>query len=78
MFIARSPGCRQGTILAPVAAWRILPGSKKGRIGLGILDRRRDLRVASGHVCSDANEGVARRAAQADEASRGRPSERTL
>ncbi len=37
VFIARSPGCRQGTILAPVAAWRLLPGSKKGRIGLGIF-----------------------------------------
>jgi hypothetical protein len=30
VFIARSPGCSQGTILAPVAAWRQLPGSKKG------------------------------------------------
>ena len=26
-FINRSPGCRQGTILAPVAAWLRLPGS---------------------------------------------------
>ena len=29
-FIARSPGCRQGTILAPDAAWQLLPSSKKG------------------------------------------------
>ena len=28
-FIARSPGCRQGTILAPDAAWQLLPSSKK-------------------------------------------------
>ena len=26
-FITQSPGCRQGTILAPVAAWQQLPGS---------------------------------------------------
>ena len=26
-FIIQSPGCRQGTILAPHAAWRRLPGS---------------------------------------------------
>jgi hypothetical protein len=26
-FIAQSPGCLQGTSLAPVAAWQLLPGS---------------------------------------------------
>jgi hypothetical protein len=29
-FIPQPPGCRQGTSLAPVAAWQLLPSSKKG------------------------------------------------
>ncbi len=29
-FIPQPPGCRQVTSLAPVAAWRLLPSSKKG------------------------------------------------
>jgi hypothetical protein len=50
-LINQSPGCRQGTILAPVAAWQPLPGS--GAVSaLGhfqvILERRRDLGVARG------------------------------
>ncbi len=28
-FIPQQPGCRQGTSLAPVAAWQLLPSSKK-------------------------------------------------
>ena len=34
-FIPQPPGCRQGTSMAPVAAWQLLPSSKKcGSSGL--------------------------------------------
>jgi hypothetical protein len=44
-FINQSPGCRPGTILAPVAAWQPLPGSGPCR-PWDILERGRDLGVA--------------------------------
>jgi hypothetical protein len=44
-FTNQSPGCRQGTILAPVAAWQPLPGSEAVS---DILEGRRDLGVARG------------------------------
>ena len=45
-FIAQSPGCRQGTILAPVSAWHYCPAA--GPFWpWDILDRRRDLWVAA-------------------------------
>ena len=60
-FINQSPGCRQGTILAPVAAWQPLPGSgavsalghfgtktrPRGRARL--RDQRRDRQRISGY-----------------------------
>jgi hypothetical protein len=45
-FTAQSPGCRQGTILAPMAVWQLLPGSRPF-VPWDILDRRRYLRVAA-------------------------------
>jgi hypothetical protein len=46
-FVDQSPGCRQGTILAPVTARHYCPAA--GLLGLGtfILDRRRDHSVAA-------------------------------
>jgi hypothetical protein len=60
-FIARSPGCRQGAILAPDAAWQLLPSSKKrGPLGpWDILDQRHDLRVAA-RSCQQRSEEVTR------------------
>ena len=46
-FINQSPGCRQGTILAPVAAWHPCPAAGPFR-PWDILERRRDLGVARG------------------------------
>ncbi len=43
MFIAQSPGCRQGTNLAQMAAWQLLPCSGQF-VPWDILDRRRDAR----------------------------------
>jgi hypothetical protein len=78
------------SVHCPIA--RLPPGHDPGT-GCGVAttarqqkgpDRPRDFWIDDaisgsrrGHVGSDANEGAARRAAQADEASRGRPSERT-
>jgi hypothetical protein len=45
-FTAQSPGCRQGTILAPMEAWQLLPCSGHF-VPWETLDRRHDLRVAA-------------------------------
>jgi hypothetical protein len=46
-FINQSPGCRQGKILALVAAWQPRPAEGTFR-PWDILERRRDLGVARG------------------------------
>ena len=52
-FINQSPGCRQGTILAPVAAWQPLPGS--GAVSaLGHFGTKTRPRGRARHVTSDA------------------------
>ena len=66
-FINHSPGCRQGTILAPVAAWHFCPAAGPFR-PWDILERRRDLGVARGFVTSDA---TASESADIDSVERG-------
>jgi hypothetical protein len=57
-FINRSSGCRQGTILAPVAAWQPLPGSGAvlalRHFGTKTRSRGRAKRVTSDATDSDA------------------------
>ena len=51
-FIYQSPDCRQGTILAPVAAWQPLPGS--GAVSaLGHFGTKTRPRGRARHVTSD-------------------------
>ncbi len=47
-FIAQSPGCRQGTILAPVAAWQLLLGSG-AFLALGHFGSTKRHQVAENH-----------------------------
>jgi hypothetical protein len=57
-FISQSPGCRQGTILAPVAAWQPLPGS--GAVSaLGHFGTKARPRGRARHVTSDATDSDA-------------------
>jgi hypothetical protein len=57
-FIEQSPGCRQGTILAPVAAWLRLPGS--GAVStLGHFGTKTRPQGRARHVTSDASDSDA-------------------
>jgi hypothetical protein len=57
-FINQTPGCRQGTILAPVAAWQPLPGS--GAVSaLGHFGTKTRPRGSARHVTSDATDSDA-------------------
>ncbi len=57
-FIAHSPGCRQSTILEPIAAWQLLPGSGQF-VPWDILLKDTTSGSRRGHVSSDATEGRA-------------------
>ena len=82
-FTNQSPGCRQGTILAPVAAWQPLPGS--GAVSaLGHFGTKTRPRGRARHVTSDATDSDAAVSTRASVATRvaqsgrnfGRASER--
>jgi hypothetical protein len=57
-FINQSPGCRQGTILAPVAAWQPLPGSWAVS-ALGHFESKTRPRGLARHVTNDATDSDA-------------------
>jgi hypothetical protein len=45
IFIPQSPGCRQGTSLAPVTAWHLLPGSRDDSAGNKLTRWSRQARI---------------------------------
>jgi hypothetical protein len=70
-FIPQPPGCRQGTSLAPVAAWQLLPSSGKKVWSLGPADFWIDDAISGsrrGLVGSKAAESGQRRAYEASRA----------